>query len=147
MMNAGKHNIKFHFADIRFPFHQRKALKAFIAQIFLEEGKKAGELSFVFCSDEHLLQINRQFLLHDYYTDIITFDLSGGKDKVDGEIYISIDRVKENADTFRAHFSRELHRVIFHGILHLCGYKDKTSAQKKQMRTLEEKYLQQYYLL
>ncbi len=143
-MKTGRFNIKFHFEDIIFVFHQRKALKAFIEKIFLLEGKVAGELSFIFCDDEYLLQINRQYLSHDYYTDIITFDLSENKDKINGEIYISIDRVKENATTFKSSFSKELHRVIFHGVLHLCGHKDKTRMQKSQMRSLEDKYLQQY---
>jgi len=145
-MKAGQNNIKFHFIETQFAFHQRKALKVFIQKIFLLEGKRAGELSFIFCDDEYLLQINRQFLSHDYYTDIITFDLSEDAESVSGEIYISINRVKENSSTFKSSFTKELHRVIFHGILHLCGYKDKSKAQKSLMRALEDKYLLQYNL-
>jgi probable rRNA maturation factor len=102
-------------------------------------------LNYIFCTDEYLLQVNRDFLQHDYYTDIITFDLSDTSKRVSGEIYISVDRVKDNALTQGVSFTEELHRVIFHGALHLCGYKDKKPAEVKAMRSAEDKYLELYF--
>src|SRR5262249_42286938 len=104
---------------------QRAGLKSFLASLFRREKKKLEGLTYIFCSDEYLLEINRQFLKHDYYTDIITFNLAESGQPVQGEIYISIDRVRENARQYNSSIKRELHRVIFHGALHLCGYKDK----------------------
>lgn len=122
----------------------RQALKAFLLSLFKREGVKLEALRYIFCSDNYLLQINRQYLHHDYYTDIITFNLSNHPEPVNGEIYISIDRVKDNARQFNASFRQELHRVIFHGALHLCGYKDKTAKEEKQMRAKEDEYLARY---
>ena len=106
---------------------------------------KLDALRYIFCSDKYLLEINRQYLNHDYYTDIITFNLSNHPEAVQGEIYISIDRVKDNARQFNASFTQELHRVIFHGALHLCGYKDKTAKEEKLMREKEDQYLALYF--
>lgn len=114
-------------------------------KLFKKEGKALAGLNIIFCTDEGLLQINRQFLQHDYYTDIITFPLSSGKEPIEAEIYISIDRVKDNAKTERVSFQTELHRVIFHGCLHLTGYNDKSSQQIKKMREAENKYLRLYF--
>jgi rRNA maturation RNase YbeY len=99
----------------------------------------------VFCSDRELLKINRTFLKHDFYTDIITFDLSESK-TIQGEIYISVDRVRDNARKLETTFNSELHRVIFHGALHLCGYKDKDKQSRLKMRVREEYYLNQYFI-
>ena len=99
----------------------------------------------MFCSDEYLLRINRDYLQHDYYTDIITFDLSEPGGPVQGEIYISVDRVRDNAKELAVSIQKELHRVIFHGVLHLCGYTDKTKQDQARMRALEEKYLDLYF--
>ena len=107
------------------------------------ERKKLASINYIFCSDKKLLEINQQFLHHDYYTDIITFDLSES-DYTQAEIYISIDRVKENAQTETVSFKSELHRVIFHGALHLCGYKDKSKAEVFKMREKEAFYLDIY---
>ena len=105
----------------------RRSLKLFIIQLFEKEGKSIKSLDIIFCSDEYLLDINNKHLQHDYYTDIITFDLSDPTSTlITGEVYISIDRVKDNALSLHTKFSTELLRVIFHGVLHLCGYKDKT---------------------
>lgn len=123
---------------------KREELKLFIERIFKLEGRSLESLNFIFCSDEELLQINRSYLNHDYYTDIITFELSGKKEAVVGEIYISIDRVRDNASTHGSSNSQELHRVIFHGVLHLCGYKDKSPADIKKMRAREDHYLKKY---
>lgn len=137
-------SVSFHFAE-KVSLNNRTDLKEFIITIFKKEKKKLGELSFVFCSDSYLLGINKQYLKHNYYTDIITFDLSVDPYIINGEIYISVDRVKDNAQNFNASFKEELHRVIFHGALHLCGYKDKTEAEEMQMRKMEDKYLKLYF--
>jgi probable rRNA maturation factor len=124
---------------------ERNRLKAFLKEIFLKEGKAGGAISYIFCSDEFLLDINKRFLNHDYYTDIITFNLSSPGKAINGEVYISTDRVKENALNFDQFFNTELHRVIFHGILHLCGYKDKTQEEQRVMRKKEDEYLGLYF--
>lgn len=135
--------IKFINHDRSFHFTGKTHLKAFIETLFKREGKKIGDIQYVFCSDEYLLQINKQFLQHDYYTDIITFDL-GGIDEVNAEIYISIDRVKDNAAGFGESYRTEILRVLFHGALHLCGYKDKTKSEITLMREKESQYLKRF---
>ncbi|MEO5943751.1 MAG: rRNA maturation RNase YbeY [Ferruginibacter sp.] len=133
--------IEFHFQK-NIIFKGRKKLKSFIPTIFELNNTVAGNISFVFCSDDYLLEINKEFLNHDYFTDIITFDLTPKKQKeVDAEIYISVDRVKENAKSNSVPTELELNRVIFHGILHLCGYGDKTSSQKSVMTLKEDHFL------
>ena len=125
---------------------QKKKLKGFIANLFTQEGKVLEQLDIIFCSDNYLLQMNINHLSHDYYTDIITFDLSPSKKAATtAELYISLDRVKDNANKNLVTFSNELHRVIFHGCLHLCGYKDKKSVDIQTMRIMEEKYLRLYF--
>ncbi len=151
--------ITFHTADIQFTLKQKKKLKHFITAQIKAAQYQPGTLSFVFCSDDYLLDINRQFLKHDYYTDIITFPLNEFPELIEGEVYISIDRVKENAEKYRkasagkfAHplpyaslvFNTELHRVIFHGVLHLLGYKDKSALQQAEMRKMEDRWLRKY---
>ena len=132
--------ITFHNADIKFALPKKSELKNFIAK----QTKKKLSLSYVFCSDEYLLGINQQFLAHDFYTDIITFPLSETEKEIEAEIYISIDRVKDNAQKLKLEFKDELHRVIFHGVLHLLGFKDKTSAQKAIMRAKENELLKKW---
>jgi rRNA maturation RNase YbeY len=132
--------IQFNFLE-PIDLRDRTRLKRFLASLFKKEGKQLDELQYIFCSDDYLLDINRQYLYHDFYTDIITFDLSEKGQSINAEIYISVDRVRENAREFGSSLRQELRRVIFHGALHLCGYKDKTSAQEKEMRKMEEKYL------
>lgn len=133
--------INFNRADIKFRLPGAGKLKAFIeARVKKEAGKKIN-LTYVFCSDEFLLEINKQFLAHDFYTDIITFPLSESDSKMEAEIYISIDRIRENAAVLKSSFMVELHRVIFHGVLHLLGYKDKTKAQEKAMRAKEDQWI------
>ena len=138
--------IHFFTQEVKFTLRERSVLKLFLADVFKQENKELSDLTYVFCSDEQLLSINRQYLQHDYYTDIITFDLSITKQTVMGEIHISIDRVRENAIEHGQSFNRELHRVILHGALHLCGYKDKSPKDEKQMRKKEEYYLNAYGL-
>jgi len=123
----------------------RGKLKQFLSKTAKSFKKEIGELNIVFCSDAYLLDINKKHLSHDYYTDIITFDLSEKKGPIQSEIYISIDRVKDNAKSLKISFSRELHRVIFHGLLHLMGYKDKTTAAQKIMRKAEDGLLSSYF--
>jgi probable rRNA maturation factor len=134
-------SVKIYYADIKVNLPQRRLLKAHIRTLFLDQQKNLESLTYVFTSDEHLLDVNRNFLNHDYYTDVITFDLSADRKRIIGEVYISIDRVKENAQQLGVDFLTELHRVMIHGALHLCGYKDKTSKDQLNMRKLEEKYL------
>ena len=125
---------------------ERKRLKLFLLEMFIKEGYQSDKLDIIFCSDDFLKSINIKFLKHDYYTDIITFDLSAsGSNAVSGEIYISIDRVKENAATHKEPYNREIHRVILHGVLHLCGYKDKTTSEILRMRQKEDKYINLYF--
>ena len=125
---------------------KRKTLKLFIQTLFVNEGKELDTLDVIFCTDDYLLEINQTHLSHDYYTDIITFDLSPTNiSPTIGELYISIDRVRENAKTHQVSFTNELHRVIIHGSLHLCGYKDKKKDDIAIMRKMEEKYLGLYF--
>lgn len=139
--------VAFHTADTKITLRNRTALKLFLAKLCKREGRSIESLQYIFCSDAYLLPINQQFLQHDEYTDIITFDLSPSTESpMEGEIYISIDRVRENAKVFRTTLNRELHRVIFHGALHLCGYKDKTKADQVEMRRMEDLYLKRYGL-
>ena len=120
------------------------ALKAFIEKSLKKEGLTIETLQYIFCSDKYLLGINQSYLQHDYYTDIISFDLSETKGKLIGEVYISIDRVKENAQTHKTSQKEELLRVIFHGALHFCGYKDKKPSDVKKMRAQEDKWLKSF---
>jgi len=137
--------IHFHFLEGSNFLSQRTALKSFIVALFKKEAKKLKEIHYVFCSDAYLLEINRQYLKHNYYTDIITFDLSEPNQPINAEIYISVDRVKDNAREFGTSFKKELHRVIFHGALHLCDYKDKKKMEAALMRKMEESYLNRYF--
>ena len=136
--------VQFHFL-LPITFTQRTQAKEVIRDLFKKEKTRLEQLQYIFCSDDYLLEINKQHLNHNYYTDIITFDLSDKPNAVTGEIYISIDRVKDNAKTYNVPFKQELLRVIFHGALHLCGYKDKTEKDQTLMRKAEDKYLR-YYL-
>lgn len=136
--------IHFFFPYKQITLERRKQLKIFILDIFKKENKKLGSLRYIFCSDKELLQINRQYLHHDFFTDIITFDL-GTAGTIEGEIYISVERVKENARVWHTTIKEELHRVIFHGVLHLCGYKDKLKKEEKEMRRKEDRLLQSYF--
>ena len=111
-----------------------------LEQLILSEQKKPGEINYIFCDDEHLLQVNRNFLQHDYYTDVITFDYVKGK-TISADIFVSLPRILENASSLSKAFDSELLRVLAHGILHLCGYKDKTEEEISEMRNKEDYYL------
>lgn len=123
-----------------FQLDNTENLSKWISKTIQTEQCKEGDINYIFCTDEYLHKINLDFLNHDTYTDIISFDYSVGKE-LHGDIYISIDRVKDNAKEFKVSFEEELARVIIHGVLHYCGYKDKTDAQAKQMRSKEDYYL------
>jgi probable rRNA maturation factor len=129
-------NITFQAQDVNFVLPKKQIIRNWITAIAGNEDFKTGSINFIFCSDTHLLEINKQYLNHDYFTDIITFDYTEGK-RLAGDIFISIDRVVDNAKEYKAPFDDELHRVIIHGILHLMGYKDKSAADEKQMRQKE----------
>ncbi|MBK6836084.1 MAG: rRNA maturation RNase YbeY [Bacteroidetes bacterium] len=131
-----------HFAqtEIIFKLKNKQVLKTWIKKVIENEKLNLGEIAYTFCSDDELLKINQQFLEHDTYTDIITFDYREGK-VVNGEIHISVDRVKENAEKFKTTFELELHRVMIHGVLHICGYKDKSKLHKEEMRKKEDSSL------
>lgn len=134
-------SVKFNYANVRsISLKNKKSLQKFIVMLFEKEGKPLEGLNYVFCSDLYLLEINKHFLKHDYYTDIITFNLSEGKGIV-GEIYISVERVMENSKEYKIKYTNELLRVIFHGALHLCGYKDKKKSEILLMKEKEEYYL------
>ena len=124
-----------------FAMSHENEVRTWIETIIAKAGYETGDISFVFCSDQYLLELNKQYLNHDTYTDIITFDYSLDKE-VHAEIYISTDRVAENRERFSSSFEDELHRVIIHGILHCCGYGDKSETSKKAMRKAEDAALQ-----
>ncbi len=133
--------ISFFSEEIPFSLKLKTSIRSWINDTISSEGKKAGELNIIFCNDDYLLNINNQYLNHNTYTDIITFDNSEDKDIIEGDIFISIDRIRENASNFKTSEKDELHRVIIHGILHLLGYKDKNKADKDLMTQKEDWYL------
>lgn len=114
-----------------------------LKDIIVSEGKKLGEINYIFCDDEYLLKVNQDYLQHDYYTDIITFDYVKGK-TISGEIFVSLQRISDNASTLSKNYEEELRRVLAHGILHLCGYKDKTEEEEQLMRSKEDLYIAKY---
>ena len=119
------------------PIKTKKCIK----NASISEGYELSQLNYVFCSDEYLLEINKQYLDHDYFTDIITFDNSEEDNQLEGDIYISVDRVRENAATFHTDFDTEMRRVLIHGLLHLAGYEDSSEALNTAMRAKEDEYL------
>jgi len=129
--------------DISFPKIKRRETTRWIKRVIEHFHKTTGDITFIFCSDREILRINQSYLNHDYYTDIITFDYSEG-DTLLGDLFISLETVKTNSEKFKTLYDEELRRVMIHGILHLCGYKDKTSADKKIMRAKETEALGLY---
>ncbi len=127
--------------DVKTIVRGKRNIYSWLNTVAVHENKTIQLLNIVLCSDEFLLTLNQKHLNHDYYTDVITFDLSEQSGLIEGEIYISVDRVKENAKLLQQQFIDELHRVMVHGLLHLCGYKDKTPSQQKIMRNKEDEYL------
>jgi probable rRNA maturation factor len=130
--------INFFTEDVSFSLNKEDSTINWINKVLEKEGYKAENINYIFCSDTHLLELNQQYLNHDTLTDIITFDNSDEKENLEADIFISIDRVKENASVLKKEFSNELDRVIIHGLLHLLGLKDKTEAEKQEMREKED---------
>ncbi len=138
-MDTGFNMIQFFFEDID-KIEIEANLSNSLENIILSEGKKPGEINYIFCDDEYLLQVNREYLKHDYYTDVITFDYVKGK-TISGDIFVSLPRIFDNAQTLSKDFESEFFRVLAHGVLHLCGYKDKTEEEIAEMRSKEDYYL------
>ena len=136
-------SVRFHFLSY-YSLKNRGLLKTFIKSIFTKEKIALEEISIIFCDDDYVLDLNKRFLKHDYYTDILSFPLSSPKHPLIAEIYISLDRVRDNANNAGIAFNNDLHRVIFHGVLHFCGYMDKSKREILAMRALEDKYLKAY---
>jgi len=124
-------------------FVSKKDLKEAVKNLAIQEGKVLKDLSLVFTDDDYLLEVNKQYLNHDYFTDVITFDYSLFPE-VSGDVMISLDRVKDNAQSLNQSYELEFYRVVFHGVLHLCGYKDKTDADIKVMRAKEDFYINRF---
>jgi probable rRNA maturation factor len=134
-------SIRFFTEDVKFKLPHPRKTSRWIKEAILKERKTLGNLNFIFCSDNYLREINIQYLNHTTFTDIVTFDTSEVKGSIDGDIFISIDRVEENAFKFQVEPDHELHRVIIHGVLHLIGYSDKSPDKKLVMRKKEDTYL------
>lgn len=132
--------IDFNFEDVKIPGFDSEFFVLWLSEAIKEEGFFVGDITYIFCSDDYLLKINQEFLEHDYYTDIITFDYTEDK-FVSGDLFISVDRVVDNANAEGVPFSDELKRVCIHGVLHLMGYKDKSDVDVKEMREKEEYYI------
>lgn len=126
--------------DLKFTLKHKLLLKRWLTDVAKEEQRRVGEVSYIFCSDNYLLEINRRYLNHDYYTDIITFDYSEDN-QISGDIFISIDTVRVNAKEYAQTFENELYRVMVHGVLHLCEYKDHSEQEKRRMKEKEDYYL------
>jgi rRNA maturation RNase YbeY len=136
--------LNFFSEDVDFNLPHPLKTKKWLKSVSLSEGYELKELNYIFCSDNYLLEINKQYLDHDYYTDIITFDNSDEDNQLEGDIYVSLDRVKENASTFHVDFESELRRVLVHGLLHLAGYDDSDDEQKQLMREKENEHLTRF---
>ena len=131
--------------ETEFTLENEEAISGWISNVIKSENKKEGEINYIFCDDEYLLEINKEHLQHDYYTDIISFDYSVGNE-INGDMFISVDRVKENAQDFNVSFEEELKRVIVHGVLHYCGYKDKSEEDEALMRSKENEKLAMFHV-
>ena len=132
--------INFFTEDIAFEDYDKSKIQEFVQKVIDHHHKFLGEINYIFCSDNYILEVNKEYLNHDYFTDIISFDYSEG-DLISGDIFISIDTVKDNANTFKVSFDNELYRVIIHGILHYIGFKDKTDEEQEIMTKMENEAL------
>ena len=133
--------ISYQTEGVKMPGIKRRETTAWIKAVAASYGKKVGDIAYIFCDDEKILEVNREYLEHDYYTDIITFDYSEGN-RIAGDLFISLDTVASNAELFGRPYEEELHRVIIHGILHLCGIKDKEPGEREQMEQAENQALE-----
>jgi len=131
--------------ETKFRLQQTLRHRSWLSEVILSENKKEGEINYVFCDDYYLLKINQSYLNHDTFTDIISFDYSVGNE-LHGDIYISVDRVRENAKEFKVSFADEMRRVLVHGVLHYCGYKDKTNKDAKVMRLKEDEKITLFHV-
>ena len=132
--------ISYNTVNVKMPAIRRRDTSAWVKAVAASYGKKVGEIAYIFVDDEEILRVNREYLQHDYYTDIITFDYTEG-DTISGDLFISLDTVRTNAEQFDKPYNEELHRVIIHGILHLCGINDKGPGEREQMEAAEDKAL------
>ena len=132
--------ITYQTEDIQMPAIKKSETSEWIKAVAASYGKRVGEIAYIFCSDEKILEVNRQYLEHDYYTDIITFDYTEGN-RISGDLFISLDTVRTNAEQFDQPYERELYRVIIHGVLHLCGINDKGPGEREIMEEAENKAL------
>lgn len=133
-------SVSYQSEGIKQPNIKKRETTAWIKAVATSHGKKVGDVAYLFCSDEKILEINNQYLQHDYYTDIITFDYSEG-DTISGDIFISVDTVKSNSEKYNTHYEDEIRRIIIHGILHLCGINDKSEEERQNMTDCENKAL------
>jgi rRNA maturation RNase YbeY len=136
--------IRFFSENIPYEQPQKRVTQQWLKKQADKEGFSIGDLNYIFCSDEYLLQVNRDYLQHDYYTDIITFDQSEEESKIEGDIFVSVDRVKDNANQINVEPQHEMKRVLAHGLLHLCGYGDKSDAEAQLMRQKEEEWIKAF---
>ena len=136
--------IKIYYDHIKFRFRQTKSIKKFIEKVIREEKRIPGDLNFIFTGDERITEINKSFLNHDYNTDVISFDNNRGKE-INGDIYISIDSVRDNSKTYHVRLREELIRVMIHGILHLCGYEDDRIEKKEEMFLKQENFVKDFF--
>ena len=132
--------ITYNSENVKMPAIKRRDTTAWIRRVAQSYGKRVGEIGYLFCDDEHILEVNREYLGHDYYTDIITFDYCEG-DQLNGDLVISLDTVRSNAELFQKPYDEELHRVIIHGVLHLCGINDKGPGERELMEAAENRAL------
>jgi rRNA maturation RNase YbeY len=145
MRSTKNSKINFFFEGARPNLQNRNELRKFINYIFRNEKKRLNSINYIFTTDKKLLKINKEYLKHDFFTDIVTFEFSARQEPTKADVYMSTDRINDNAKHLGTTFKSEVHRVIFHGALHLCGYADKTSTQKKEMRQREDFYLSKYF--
>lgn len=132
--------IFFYAEDTELPAINQEAVAGWVREVARTYGKRVGDVSYIFCSDTKILEVNRQYLQHDYYTDIITFDYTTGN-RIGGDLFISLDTVRTNAEKFHTSYNEELHRTIIHGILHLCGINDKGPGEREIMEANENRAL------
>ncbi len=133
--------ITYHAEGVKMPEIKKRITTEWVKEVANSYGKRVGEIAYIFCSDDKILEVNRQYLEHDYFTDIITFDYTEGN-RISGDLFISLDTVKTNADQFMQNYNDELHRTIIHGILHLCGINDKGPGEREIMEAAENKALE-----
>lgn len=136
--------IRFFLEEIEFKVPFPVKTKKWITDIVVAEGRSLTGVNYILCSDDYLLEVNREYLNHDYYTDIITFDNSEVEKEIEGDIFISVDRVRDNAKSENTDESTEFRRVLAHGVLHLCGFDDKSEASQQEMRAKEDYYLSKF---